>query len=457
MVDRSRRNFSKSVSSAGLLACLPFPAGHAAVTSAKTIRRVTVTGQLLMKHALCAEPYNGFTEIVNELRRGEVVSTDLEVAIRTASSGAPTRDSDTLHTTPAETLVCVEKMGFNLLALANNHAWDLGTTGVLATRAAVTSAGFGNAGTGTDWQAATAGGQSPQYPDVTLVSMAIGKIRDGAAATAVRAGVNEIRMASPGALNVSDVTRNLDAIAKANKDGKCVLVCLHNHEWGDDMQQVPGWTRQFAHQCIDAGAALFFSHGAPLLKGIEIYRGKPVFHGLGSLVFHTSKAIGFYAPPVWESLIAHLTFEGGRLSGLELVPVALNDKGDVNDTWKPEAVRGSPEAQMQPGSSSASDPSVMTSGQDSNCGMTAVTSRSNPAPSLTPTAWTSGVGRTIRSFPQRRADGSRVRSNGGSQAAAGPVLRCCRDLATRGTSDRNTQACSIGCHRPRRGSAITAR
>jgi poly-gamma-glutamate synthesis protein (capsule biosynthesis protein) len=329
MVDRSRRNFSKTVSSAGLLACLPFSAGHAAVTTAHAIRRVTITGQLLMKHDLCADPYDGFTEIVNELRRGEVVSTDLEVAIRTASSGAPTRDSDTLHTTPAETLGCVEKMGFNLLALANNHAWDLGTTGVLATRAAVTSAGFGNAGTGTDWQAATAGGQSPRYPDVTLVSMAIGKIRDGAAATAVRAGVNEIRMASPGTLDVSDVTRNLDAIAKADKDGKRVLVCLHNHEWGDDMQQVPEWTQRFAHQCIDAGAALFFSHGAPLLKGIEIYRGKPVFHGLGSIVFHTSKAIGFYAPPVWESIIAHITFEGGRLSGLELVPVALNDKGDA--------------------------------------------------------------------------------------------------------------------------------
>jgi hypothetical protein len=113
MVDRSRRNFSKRLSSTGLLACLPFPAGVAAVVTANTTRRVTVTGQLLMKHKLCADPYDGFTEIVNELRRGEVVSTDLEVAIRTASSGAPTRDSDTLHTTPAETLVCVEKMGFN--------------------------------------------------------------------------------------------------------------------------------------------------------------------------------------------------------------------------------------------------------------------------------------------------------------------------------------------------------
>ena len=159
MVDRSRRLFSQSVSSAGLLACLPFATGHAVMVTANTTRRITITGQLLMKHNLCADPYDGFNEIVNELRRGEVVSTDLEVAIRTASSGAPTRDSDTLHTTPAETLVCVEKMGFNLLALANNHAWDLGTTGVLATREAVISAGFGNAGTGTDWRAATGRGR----------------------------------------------------------------------------------------------------------------------------------------------------------------------------------------------------------------------------------------------------------------------------------------------------------
>jgi poly-gamma-glutamate synthesis protein (capsule biosynthesis protein) len=336
----SRRSFAEHLSVTGLVACLPLPVCFGAAATGRPLRHVTVTGQLLLKHDICADPYEGLAEVIKELGRGEVVSTDLEVAIRTASSGSPTRGSDLLHTTEASTLNCVAKLGFNLLALANNHAWDLGTQGVSATRHAVASAGFGYAGTGTDWQTATAGGRNARYPDVALVSVAIGKIRDGAAATDSRGGVNEIRMAQPGTLNAGDVARNLAAIRAASDEGQRVLVCLHNHEWEEDMQSLPDWARRFAQDCVDAGADAFFSHGAPLLKGIEIYRGKPVLHGLGSLVFQTSKAIGFYAPPVWESVIAHMTFDQGGLAGLELVPVLLNDKGDEPERHL--ATRGRP-------------------------------------------------------------------------------------------------------------------
>jgi len=281
-----------------------------------------------MKHGICFDPYDGLTEVLEELHRGEIVSTDLEIAIQTASSGSPTREGELLHTTEAVTLHCVRNMGFNLLALANNHAWDLGTEGVLTTREAVSQAGFGYAGTGTDWLAASAAGHNSSYPDVSLVAVAIGKIREGAAASTNRAGVNEIRMPQPGELHAGDVARNIAAIQKAHEAGQRVIVCLHNHEWGEYMALLPDWARQFAHSCIDAGADAFFSHGAPLLKGIEIYRGKPLLHGLGSLVFQTRKAIGFCAAEVWESAIVHLNFSETGLTEMEVVPVILNDQGD---------------------------------------------------------------------------------------------------------------------------------
>lgn len=284
-----------------------------------------------MKNGICFDPYDGLAEVVKELHRGEIVSTDLEVAIHTATSGPPTRQGELLHITEAVTLDCVKAMGFNLLALANNHAWDLGTPGVLATREAVAGAGFGYAGTGTDWLSATAAAHNRRYPDVSLVSVAIGKIREGAASTATRAGVNEIRMPQPGELHTEDVARNLSAIRNAHEDGQRVMVCLHNHEWGEDMALLADWTRQFAQNCIDAGADVFFSHGAPLLRGIEVYRGKPLLHGLGSLVFQTRKANGFYAPEVWESAIVHLNFSEEALAEMEIVPVLLNEKGDDPD------------------------------------------------------------------------------------------------------------------------------
>lgn len=291
-------------------------------------RRITLSGQLLMTHPLCVQPYPGFAAVVAELKRGQVLSSDLEIAIQTPASGAPTREGQFMHLAQPGVLDCIADMGFNLLSLANNHAWDLGTAGVLATRVAVADKGLGYAGTGPDLAAASAAGESPDFPDVALIGMAVGKIRDGAAATATRAGVNELRMPEPGILHPDDVQRNLASIRQAKNSGKTVLVCLHNHEWGENMALLYDWARQFAHDCVDAGADLFFSHGAPLLKGVEIYRGKPLLHGLGSLVFHSRTAIGHYPPEVWETAIVHTVFSKHELVSLEIVPVILNEQGD---------------------------------------------------------------------------------------------------------------------------------
>ncbi len=42
---------------------------------------------------------------------------------------------------------------------------------------------------------------------------------------------------------------------------------------------------KFAHAVIDQGADLFFAHGVHTLKGVEIYKGKPIFYGQSNFVF----------------------------------------------------------------------------------------------------------------------------------------------------------------------------
>jgi hypothetical protein len=37
-----------------------------------------------------------------------------------------------------------------------------------------------------------------------------------------------------------------------------------------------------AHAAIEAGAAAVIGHHAHIIRGMEIYRGKPIFHGLGN-------------------------------------------------------------------------------------------------------------------------------------------------------------------------------
>jgi poly-gamma-glutamate capsule biosynthesis protein CapA/YwtB (metallophosphatase superfamily) len=299
-------------------------------------RRLTFCGQLLIAHDVCAANYDGFDAVVRELKRGDVVFSDLETPIRTPASGAPTRDNEFFHVAGLTELRCVREMGFGLLALSNNHAWDLGTPGILATRDAVAAEGFAFAGTGENVAAATRHGA---LRDVALVAMATGKIREGAAATPARPGVNELRLGPNLRLNNEDTARNLDAIRAAAREARIVIAYLHNHEWGEDMSIVQPWSREWARACIDAGATLFVSHGAPLLRAIEVHRSRPIFHGLGSLIFHSRTKIGHYPSIVWESAIVHCEFAEGA-TRVEIVPIVLNERGD--DPQHQDETRGRP-------------------------------------------------------------------------------------------------------------------
>ncbi len=44
------------------------------------------------------------------------------------------------------------------------------------------------------------------------------------------------------------------------------------------------YEREVAHAAVDAGAAAVIAHHAHILRGVEVYRGRPIFHGLGNFV-----------------------------------------------------------------------------------------------------------------------------------------------------------------------------
>jgi len=86
--------------------------------------------------------------------------------------------------------------------------------------------------------------------------------------------------------DAGDVEANLAQIAEARSRADFVMFHLHNHEWDIDggLSVPPDFARDLAHAAIDAGADLFLAEGAhSLLRGIEIYKGKPVFYDPGDL------------------------------------------------------------------------------------------------------------------------------------------------------------------------------
>ena len=303
--------------------------------------RLIALGQAAIQHDLRQQDYPEFRRLAAILKRADICFSDLETAIAGPGAGAPTRNSDFIKVADPAVLDCLKDWSINMLALSNNHSWDIDTGGILATLEAVRMRGFAYAGTGANIAAAVA----PGYRDtpagrVALISMASGAIREGAAATEERAGVNEARLTPERQIHEDDAARNIASIREASRNAQYVICYQHDHYWERDFRITPGWKRAWARRCIDAGASMFVSHGAPLLHGIEIYRGKPLFYNLGSFVFHSKTPIGYYLPEVWESVIADCVFLDGRFVSVDLIPLELNERGMSPETQY--ATRGRP-------------------------------------------------------------------------------------------------------------------
>jgi poly-gamma-glutamate synthesis protein (capsule biosynthesis protein) len=290
--------------------------------------RVTVLGQALIQHDLCAKPWPGFAALAAIFARADLCFTDLETAIRSPLAEPPTREGIFLHAADPVVLDCLRDLSVSLLATANNHAWDLGTGGIIGTLRELEVRGFAHAGAGANLaMAASPAYRRTESGTVALVAMASGAIRDGAAATATRAGINEMRRNADRVLDAADLARILAAIAEAAAQADVVLAYHHNHILEEGARKTPQWQRAFAHQCIDAGASLYVSHGAPRLHGIELYRGRPIFYDLGNLIFQTATEVDFYDDAVWQSVIAECRFADGRFREMTLTPVQLNPQG----------------------------------------------------------------------------------------------------------------------------------
>ncbi|QKR99491.1 capsule biosynthesis protein CapA [Sphingomonas sp. CL5.1] len=310
----------------GMLGAIGAAAVFASSAHARERRpmRVMLLGQSLIQRDVCREGWPGMKAIAALLRRADVVFTDLETPIDGPEAGDPTRADATLHRAPPEALDCLRALGVTLVTTANNHAWDLGTGGILSTIDALDRRGIVHAGSGRDLAAAAAPAiQHTPAGGFALVAAAAGAIRPGAAAAPGHAGVNELRRRGDGTLEPADVERVLAAICAARAAGATVLMCLHNHYWEPVQSDTPAWQKSFARACVDAGAAAFVGHGTPVMQARESWRGAPLFHGLGNFIFQTRKADGAYGAEAWRSTIVEARFADGRFIDARFHPIRL--------------------------------------------------------------------------------------------------------------------------------------
>jgi poly-gamma-glutamate synthesis protein (capsule biosynthesis protein) len=102
--------------------------------------------------------------------------------------------------------------------------------------------------------------------------------------------------------NKSDLNGLIASVSNAHRQAEWVIVSSHTHESGQGGQQnPPEFLVTAAHASIDAGADVFVSHGPHILRGIEIYKGKPIFYSLGNFIFENETML-FQPAESYDSL-----------------------------------------------------------------------------------------------------------------------------------------------------------
>lgn len=323
---------------------------------------VTLAGQSMIRSDL-RETVPAAVPVIRSLLKGDVVFTNFEAAV--AEKGEAVHEGRGFLA-PPEALDALKTFGFNLLSLAGNHAFDLKAAGIQNTIREADKRKMVHAGTGGNLSEAAAPGylRTPKGT-VALIAIASGLIAPTASASAGRPGVNELRVEAggkeneattdlPGAPantpNPNDAQRILESIRNARKQAALVIVYEHNHVFGNHSfatiftegmpeRLAPNeWLRKWTHAEIDAGADIIVMHGAPLLHGIEIYRGKPIFYDLGNFIYNVPPTLTYINEPMsWESTVAYVQFQGGTLSSVSLRPIVMNYVGegqpDIHDPY----------------------------------------------------------------------------------------------------------------------------
>jgi len=92
----------------------------------------------------------------------------------------------------------------------------------------------------------------------------------------------------------ADIAANVSQVAYAKAMADRVIVSMHSHDLGGPsyltatsngkLEDPADFVVELAKRSIDAGADAFAGHGPGRFLGIEIYRGRPIFYGLGSFI-----------------------------------------------------------------------------------------------------------------------------------------------------------------------------
>jgi poly-gamma-glutamate capsule biosynthesis protein CapA/YwtB (metallophosphatase superfamily) len=210
----------------------------------------------------------------------DVSIVNLETSITTSAAYWKTKDVHYKMNPP--NVSCITAAKIDCCALANNHILDWGYQGLAETLDTLKQAKVKSTGAGMNLEEA----ESPVVMEVTgkgrVIIFSLGLTTSGIpvgwAALKNRPGVNLIKDFSDETVrHIGEKTRQVKC------EGDMVIASIHwGANWG---YQITSEQIEFAHRLIDrAGFDVIHGHSSHHVKGIEVYRDKPILYGCGDFL-----------------------------------------------------------------------------------------------------------------------------------------------------------------------------
>ena len=379
---------------------------------------MALTGDSIITRRLSVYDEPAHSQLFELVRGADAAFTNLEMLFHDYEPYPMNESGGTYMRAEPALLKELVWAGFDLVSLANNHTGDYGADGMRITKKHVAAAGLVQAGAGEDLaEAREAAFLDTAKGRVALISVAstfpdhsrAGRPRNGVRG---RPGLNPLRFTTTyvvprGQLDslramqaeltgrpaaegdaitffgrrfaagakaeirtephAGDMQEIAAVVRNASRLADFTLVTIHAHEGAQNRTVPAQFLVTFARAMIDAGADVFAGHGPHVLRGIEIYRGRPILYSLGDFIFQNETVLrlpgenydpydlgpgagvadfndsryrkdtsGFPADrEIWEAVVAMPSWQGKRLTALALHPISLG-------FGKPRTERGRP-------------------------------------------------------------------------------------------------------------------
>lgn len=261
-------------------------------------------------------PEKFFAKVAPELQAADLTFGQLELTISDRGARVP----QVRHTGKADPSFArvLKRAGFDCVGWASNHTVDWGAEGCLDTLAAIEDAGLVGLGAGPNLEAA----RRIRVQEISGIRVAVlaycsilpqdywaTEKRPGCAPLRAFTHYEQIEHDQPGTparirtFPHPDDLRGLeDDVRRARGLADVVIVSMH---WG--LHFIPAAIAEYqpiaGRAAIDAGADLVIGHHSHILKGVEMYRGRAIFYGIGNFALELPMTEAHIASPHFRELL----------------------------------------------------------------------------------------------------------------------------------------------------------